>query len=148
MITGQYYEEFNVGDKFITPRKTIKESAITVMLSLGGLRNPVFVDEEYAKTTVFGGCVTPGELTVVFMGGLNEQLDMWWDTVLVGVDKMKFKSPLMAGDTIYNEIEIIDKKETSKTNWGIVVDKSVCKNQKGEVVAELDFTHLVPRKSK
>ena len=144
MIKGYYYEQFHVGGKIITPRRTITEAAINTILSLGGMRNPVFVDEEYAKTTVFGTCVAPGELTVVFMGGLNEQLDMWWDTVLVGIDKMKFTNPLKPGDTIYNEIEIISMRETSKPEWGIVVDRSICKNQKGEVVAELEFTHLVP----
>ena len=146
MIKGAYYKEFNIGDKFTTPRKTVTEAAINIMLSLGGMRNPIFIDEEYAKDTVFGTCIAPGELTVVFMGGLNEQLDMWWDTILVGIDKMKFKNPLKPGDTIHNEIEITSKRETSNPKWGLVVDKSVCRNQKGEVVAELEFTHLVPRR--
>ena len=147
MVTGKYYEEFNVGDKFITPRRTITKAAIDIMLSLGGLRNPVFVDEEYAKTTVFGSSVVPGELSIVFMGGLNEQLDMWWDTVLVGIDKMKFKNPLRPGDTIHNEIEILSTRLTSKQGWGLVLDKSTCLNQKGQAVAELEFIHLVPCKT-
>ena len=58
-MRGNYYEDLNMGDRFITPGKTITEAAITIMLSLGGFSNPVFVDEEYAKTTVFGSCVTP-----------------------------------------------------------------------------------------
>ena len=148
MITGKYYDEFNVGDRFVTPGRTVTEAAIDTMLSLGGLRNPVFVDEEYAKRTVFGSRVAPGELTLVFMGGLNEQLDMWWDAILIGMNNVKFRNPLRAGDTIYNEIEIISKRETSKPDWGIVMDRSMCKNQRGEVVVELEFTHLVPRHPK
>ena len=147
MIKGKYYEDINIGDYYVTPGRTVNESAITSMLTLGGMRNPIFLDEGYASKSVFKSCIAPGELTIVFMGGLNEQLDMWWDTVLVGIDKVKFRNPLKSGDTIHNEIEIISKRETSKHGWGLIIDRSTCKNQKDKVVAELEFIHLIPRRA-
>lgn len=149
-MKGRYFEEFNVGEKYITPRKTVTEAAITMMVALGGLRMPIFIDDVYAKNTVFGTRIAPGEVILLFMGGLNEELDIWGDTMigLVGINNVRFKNPLRAGDTIHDEFEIIDLRETSRSDRGLMVDRTICKNQKGAVVAEVEFTHMVIRRPK
>ncbi len=145
---GKYFEEFNVGDKIITPGKTITEGAITMMVGLAGFVIPLFNDEEYAKTTVFGGRIAPGRLTLFVMGGLVEQTALFEDTViaLVGITNVRVKGPLRAGDTIRVEMEITGKKETSRPDRGLIVHKELCKNQRGEVIVEAEVTHLMRRK--
>lgn len=146
---GKYFEEFNVGDKFVTPGKTISEGTIDTMVGLAGFILPLFTDEEYCKTsTPFGGRIGPGRLTLLVMGGLSEQTGIWEDTViaLVGLNNVRIKSPLRAGDTIRVEMEIIDKKETSRPNRGLITHKETCRNQRGEVVVEAEAIHLVRRK--
>lgn len=83
-------------------------------------------------------------------GGTEEQLGIFDDTVvaLTGLDKVRFKSPLHAGDTIKLEIEIIDKRETKNPEQGIIVHKEYCLNQRGEIVLEAESTHLMLRKPK
>ena len=147
-MTGKYYEDFQVGEKHTSPGKTVTDTHITLMVGLSGYNEPYFLDEEAAKKTMFGGRVAPGRMTVFLMGALAEQIGIFHDTAIamVGLDKIKIKSPLRAGDTIRVVAEIVDKKETSRPDRGIVVHKETCLNQRDEVVAEVEVTHLIKRK--
>lgn len=147
-MSGKYFEDFNIGDKFVTPGRTVTEGAIATMVGLGGFVHPLFNDEEYAKTTIFGGRIAPGRLTLFFMGGLEEQLGIYEGTLvaLVGLDKIRFRAPVRPGDTLRVEMEVTDKKESSKPDRGLIVHKSICRNQRGETVAETEASHLVKRK--
>ncbi len=149
-MKGLYYEDFKVGDRFTTQAKTITEGAITVMVGLGGYTVPIFTNEEYARTTIFKGRIAPGRMTIFMAGGLEEQLGIFDETVvaLIGIDKVRFKNPLRAGDTIKVEIEIIDKRETKNPEQGIVINKESCLNQRGEIILEAEATHLMMRKPK
>ena len=143
---GKRWKELRVGDKFISPDKTITDAHISTIIGLSGFIASFFVDEEYANRTVFGGRVAPGRLTLLLMGGLFEQTDIFdVDQViaLVGLDKMRLRAPLRAGDTITVESEIIEKRQTSKPDRGIIVHMETCWNQKGEVIAEMEVTHLL-----
>ncbi len=149
-MRGLYYEDFKVGDKFTTPAKTITEATITIMVGLGGFTLPLFSDEEYAKTTIYKGRIAPGRMTLFMMGGLDEQLGIFDGTVvaLVGIDKVRIKHPLRAGDTIKVELEITGKRETKNPKHGIVIHQETCLNQRGEIVLEEEVTHLMMRKPK
>jgi acyl dehydratase len=146
-MARKYFEDFKAGDKFITPRKTATEAMITLATAIGGYTNPLFLDEETAKNSRFGGRIAPGRLSFFLMGGLEEEA-VWQDTpgILVGVNNMTFKNPLRAGDTIRCEIEILELRETSKAQWGIERHKSTLLNQKNEVICEHEATHLVERR--
>ena len=146
---AKYWEDYTVGEKFKTPGKTITEGAISIMVGLGGFIMPIFLDEEECKKGIFGTRIAPGRLTIFFMGGLEEQSDMWDEEsiiALLGLDKVRVKAPLRAGDTIRVVMEVTDKKETRKPNRGIIFHRSVCINQKGEEVAETETTHMVKRR--
>ena len=146
---GKYFEEFNIGDKFISPGKTVTDTLITTVVGLAGFNERFFHDEEHAKAyTPYGGRIAPGRLTLLLMGALSEQIGIWFDTViaLIGLDDVKISAPLRAGDTIKLEIEIVDKRESRKADRGIIVHKETCRNQRGEVIAEAKTTHLVRRK--
>ena len=148
-MATRYWEDYNVGDRFQTPGKTISQAMIDIMVGLGGYTEPFFLDEEEAKKTIFGSRIAPGRMTLFLMGGLEEQSGMWDEETmmaLMGLDSIRVKAPLRAGDTIRVEMEITEKRETSKADRGIVIHKSVCKNQKGEEVVETVAAHLVKRK--
>jgi acyl dehydratase len=143
-MARKYFEDFKVGDKFVSARKTITEAMITIAIGVGGYTNPLFLDEETAKGSRFGGRIAPGRLTFFIMGGLEEE-SVWHDTpaILVGVNNMTFKNPLRAGDTIRCEVEILELRESSKAQWGLERHKSTCLNQRNEVVCEHEATHLI-----
>ena len=59
---GKYFEDFNIGDSFITVSRTVTEADVTIFAGLSGDYNQLHTDEEYAKKTVFGGRVAHGFL--------------------------------------------------------------------------------------
>lgn len=143
-----YYEDFNIGDTYTTPGKTVTEAMITLMVGLGGFVFPLFNDEEYARNTPFEGCIAPGPMTLFLMGGLEEQSMIYGDDAIaiLGIDRVRFKAPLRAGDTIRVNVDILAKRETSKPNAGIVTHKSNCINQNGEVIVESESSVLIKKK--
>ena len=148
---SKYWEDYQVGEQFVTPGRTISEGMLNTIVGLAGFTLPLFWDEEEAKKTAFGTRIGPGRITLLFMGGLEEQSGFWDEetmVALVGIDKVKITSPLRAGDTLRVYGEVIEKRETKNPGRGIVVHRSVCKNQKAETVAETETTHLVKRKPK
>ena len=56
----RYWEDYNVGQRFQTPGKTISQAMIDIMVGLGGYTEPFFLDEEEAKKSLYGGRIAPG----------------------------------------------------------------------------------------
>ncbi len=143
-----FFEEFKIGDRFLTNGKTITEGAITVMIGLAGFTLPLHVDEEFCKRTPYKTMLPPGRLTLFVMGALEEQTGIYGNEVmaLLGLEKVRFPAPLKAGDTIHVEMEVIDLKNTKKPDRGVMVHRSKCLNQKGEIIVECEVAHLIRRK--
>ncbi len=147
MLQGKYYEEFKLGDEFVTPGKTITESLITLCVGLGGYIVPFFLDEEYARKTVFKGIVAPAHVTLLVLGGIVEQTGLFHETVVALTTlEASFKAPVRAGDTLRAELEVVEKKETSNPGIGSVTINHVVKNQRDVVVAEARIAHLMKRR--
>ncbi|MBI4763561.1 MAG: MaoC family dehydratase N-terminal domain-containing protein [Deltaproteobacteria bacterium] len=138
------FGEIMVGDRFKSPSKTISETAITLCVGLAGMTAPFFNDMEAAGKTALGWQAAPGRMTLMMMGGLEEQTEIFAEpAILIGLNNVRFRKTVMAGDTIRIEMAITEKKETSKPGQGLVVHRSICKNQKDEVVMEVDNVHIV-----
>jgi len=144
----KYWEDYKLGEKFLSPGRTISEGIINIITGLAGFTLPLFWDEEEAKKTIFKTRIAPGRMTLLFMGGLEEQCGFWDEetiVALIGIDRVRITNSLRSGDTIRVEGEIIEKRETKNLGRGIIVHRSTCKNQRGEVVAKTETTHLVKR---
>lgn len=150
MLPSLYWEDFQIGAKYTTPGRTLTEGAIDIMVSLAGFVLPMMLDEEAAKKTVFGTRVVPGRLVLLYMDAMDEHIGIFNDTSIaeVATDKVNFVKAVKAGDTIRAEIEITGKRETSKPDRGIIVHRSRCFNQHGELVVECEATHLMRRRPK
>jgi acyl dehydratase len=71
MGTGQYYEEFEIGDTHVSQGRTITEADVATFAGLSGDYNPLHTDAEFAKTTIFGERIAHGMLTVAMSTGLS-----------------------------------------------------------------------------
>ena len=142
-----YYEDFEEGMVFETPRRTITEADIVNFACLSGDFNPLHVDEEFAKNTIFGRRIAHGALTFAVMTGLWDMLGIIKGTTIAfyGVDKLRFIKPVYPGDTLRVKITVTEKKE--KETGGLVVLHNEVLNQRDEVVLVCDVKLLVKKKS-
>jgi acyl dehydratase len=124
------------------------EAAIEICAGLSGDYNPLHTDEEFAKKTQFGTRIAHGPLTYLFAAGLLFQLHLYDDTLVafLGFDKLKFTGPVKIGDTIHAVTKVIDRRETSKPDRGVVKRDLRVYNQRGEMVLEAETNFLIKRR--
>ncbi|WP_232319153.1 MULTISPECIES: MaoC/PaaZ C-terminal domain-containing protein [Sporosarcina] len=136
-----FYEDFQVGDVYFSPSRTVTEADIVNFAGLSGDYNALHTDEEYARDSIFGQRIAHGMLGMVIASGLFTRTDLNGRMsptllALLGIDSWKFISPIKINDTIRLEIEIADKRETSQGGKGIVFFKRKVINQNGDLLQE------------
>jgi acyl dehydratase len=149
-MKGKYFEDFEVGQEYVTRGLTITESHVFAFAGLSADFNPLHTDETVASKTPFGTRVAHGLLGLVVASGLINQLGLTEGTTLalLGFKDWQFKGPIKFGDTIRVKISIIDKKETSKPGRGIINRKLEVINQHDELVQSGESALMVMSRSK
>jgi 3-hydroxybutyryl-CoA dehydratase len=107
--------------------RIITATDIASFADLSGDYNPIHMDEEYAKKTLFGGRIAHG---VISLGLLSAAMAQLPGLPIFMSQSVKFVKPVSIGDTITASVEVIDMRPDK----GIVTLKNTCANQKGEVV--------------
>ena len=145
---GVLFDDYKIGATYKTLGRTVSETDIVNFVNLGGFTEPLFMDMEYvAKESVFGRRAAPGVMTFALSEGLCMQTGLIHGTGMAWLGgEVKVVAPVLAGDTIYVEIEIVDKRETKKPDRGIVTYKHRVLNQRGETVMELKLQRMIKRK--
>ena len=148
-MTGLYWEEWKIGAEFVTSARTITETDIINFAGISGDYNPLHIDEEFCRTTQFGTRIAHGPLVYSIATGLIFQLHLYDDTLIafLGFDSLKFTKPVKIGDTIHARVEVIEKRETSKSDRGIMKRLFQVLNQNNELVQEGVQAFLLKRNS-
>ena len=147
---GHYFEDFEIGQELVTPARTVTSTDIVNFACLTGDFNEVHTNFEYCKTTPFGEPVAHGPLVYGIMGGLQYASGVNDGTLLglLQIDGWRMLAPVKHGDTIRVHATVVDKKETSKTDRGVVSLLRKCVKQDGSVVQEMKATLMYRRRPK
>ena len=147
---GRYFEDFEVGSEFVTPARTITSTDIVNFACLTGDFNEVHTNFEYCKTTPFGEPIAHGPLIYGIMGGLTYASGINDGTLLalLQIDNWRMLNPVKHGDTIRMQSQVLEKKESSKPDRGVVTFLRKCVKQDGSVVQEMKATLMYKRRPK
>jgi acyl dehydratase len=141
------FDRLSVGDRFAPATgRTITDGIASVVVALAGYTHPLFNDEDYVKAGGhFAGRPLPGEVTLAFAGGLAEQAGVFDDSVvaLAGFEDVRFPAPLLVGDTIRLEMEVVAKRKSSTPGRGVLRFRWCCKNQDDAVVLVAEGSMVV-----
>ena len=86
-------------------RKVVEDKDIEAFADVATDRNPVHLDEEYARETIFGGRIAHGMLTAGLISAvIGEQLP-GHGTVYLG-QTLKFMAPVRPGDEVFTEVSV------------------------------------------
>jgi 3-hydroxybutyryl-CoA dehydratase len=121
--------------------KTISESDVYLFAGISGDFNPVHVDAEFAKESIFGARVAHGALTVSLGAGILGTELPGLGTIAVSA-QYNFRAPVFIGDTITARGEVVAldlerNRATIALTWT---------NQTGIVVADGEAVVLPPRR--
>jgi itaconyl-CoA hydratase len=143
MTHGKYFEELNVGDKFLhDQRRTVTEMDNVLFCALTMNDQPLHIDAEFAKQTEFGQRVVNGIFVLGVVVGLSVSgLSEGTIVANLAFDHVSQPRPVFHGDTISCETEILEKRESkSKPDRGIVRLKHIGRKQDGTIVCECERT--------
>ncbi len=144
---GLNFEQHQVGATYRTLARTVSETDIVTFVNLGGFTEPLFMDMEYvARESVFGRRAAPGALTFALSEGLIMQTGLIHGTGMAWLGgEIRISAPVLEGDTLRVEVEVIDKRETKKPDRGVVTYRHRVLNQRGEVVLEARIQRMIRR---
>lgn len=142
------WEDFNIGDKVVSQGITITDTHLVNWAGLTMDFYSLHMDEEFAKKTAFGSRIAHGPLIFAMSIGLVGMTGFYGDSIIawLGLENMRIPAPTRIGDTIRVEVEVKEKRETSKPKRGICVFTYKVKNQRDEDVMTLDVLQLMHRR--
>ena len=140
-VVERPYAEIEEGET-ASITKMISEADIVNYAGIIGDFNPVHVNPEYAKTTMFGERIAHGMLTASFISTLV-------GCCLPGINalylsqEVKFVRPVKIGDTVTATAEVIEKIAAKRR----IIMKTVVTNQRGEIVIVGKAVAMVMKKA-
>ncbi|HMV77628.1 MAG TPA: MaoC/PaaZ C-terminal domain-containing protein [Leptospiraceae bacterium] len=118
MNTKHTLDDYKIGEKFVTPGRTITESDIVSFAGLSGDFHPLHTDSVYAEKTQFGERIAHGMLVLSIGTALPYRLGPNYFLpesfiAFYGMENVRFTAPVKIGDTIRFEGEVtgIDMKD-------------------------------------
>ncbi len=131
---GMLFDEFEVGQEWDSPARTITEADVVTFAAFSGDHNPLHTDEEFAKTTQFGGRIFHGPGVFAIATGLESRLGIKEGTAIAFLGMTwSLKAAVKPGDTIHVHERVAAVRTTSKPDRGIVTFDVAVLNQRGEV---------------
>lgn len=144
------FEDYTLGERLVSPARTITEADIVNFAMITGDWHPIHINAEYAKESPFGQRIAHGMLTM----SLGGSLCMWMGPnvfapksfiAFLAMDEIRMKSPTFIGDTLRWEGEIAGLEAKSQGR-GVITYSCEVKNQRDEVCASYVQKILVGRR--
>ncbi len=116
-------------------RKTVSESDVYLFAGISGDFSPNHVDEEFMRSTRYGGRIAHGALLVAYMSGCSTDIVALcpelkdYHPVSLGYDRIRFLQAVCIGDTVEMRYVIAScDRDKSRTTADITIT-----NQTGEL---------------
>lgn len=143
-----YFEDFEVGAKYITPEKVLTSTEMDLYCLATGHRQH-HLDVRLAKSLGFKDKIAAGLFNLSQIDDLMIQIGLLNKATLnLGHDNVRYMAIVYPGDSIKLEVEVIGKKEVAKwKDKGIVTFKILEKNQDNVVVLEAENSQQIKHRN-
>jgi len=103
---GYFLEDLSVGMS-ASFSKTLTDADIVMFSGVSGDTNPVHLDEEYAKDTIFEGRISHGMLSAGFISAVLGTKLPGPGCIYVS-QALRFKAPVRPGDTVTARVTVLE----------------------------------------
>ena len=142
-----YFEDFHVGQEFITKARTVTEADVVNFAALSWDTNQLHTDAEFASKGAFGERIAHGMLGIVIHSGLSQMLGIMEGTILAFLGMTwRFHLPIRIGDTVHVVQRVKEMRESSKEDRGILTFEKELVNQRDEIVQTGTTTVLLAKR--
>jgi itaconyl-CoA hydratase len=143
---GRTYEEFRIGDIYEhRPGRTLSETDNAWFTLLTMNTHPLHFDAHYAEKSEFGRPLMNSTFTLAVVAGMSVSDISQKAVANLGWTDIKLLAPVFAGDTIYAESEVLEKRVSkSRPNQGIVTVRTIGTKADGTRFMSFVRSVLVP----
>ncbi len=138
-LGGYYLEDLREGMSAVYT-KTVTDADLEQFAEISGDFNPVHMDPEYAKTTMFKGRIAHGMLSASFISTVLGTKLPGPGAIYIS-QNLRFKAPVRPGDTVTAEVTV---KSVDLDRSRVSVD-TIC-TVNGKPVIEGDAVMMVPKR--
>ena len=149
-LTGQdnWFEDFRPGDVWKHARgKTVEPLEQVLITNMAMNTASSHFDEHQMKDSPWGKRIAFGGVTIGMVIGLAAQDTAEHVLAELGMDKIRLKSPVFHGDTLYAWSEVLTTEDSAQPDAGIVTFRHHGTNQRDQVVFEGERRVLLKRRS-
>lgn len=107
-----YFEDLAVGMRETT-RNVVTKEKVAAFAEISGDHNPIHLDESYAATTPFGGCIAHGVFTASFVSAAIATRLPGPGSIYIS-QTLSFRAPVMIGATVETTIEVLELVERGR----------------------------------
>lgn len=142
---GGDYEDFEPGMVIRHwPGRTISEADNTWLTLLTMNQHPLHFDQHYGAGAEYGKVLVNSGITLCLIGGMTVQALSARAVANLGWDKVRLKSPVFVGDTLYATSRILDKRlSRSRPGQGIITVETTGSKSTGETVIVFERSFMV-----
>ena len=139
-MVSVYYEDLQVGQS-ASMEKTVTDADVRAFGEATGDLNPLHLDEEYARRTIFRGRVAHGALSIGFISAVVGTKLPGEGTIFLTA-KTDFKAPVRIGDHVVTTCTVREIRERRE----VVLD-CIC-TVAGKLVVSGEALVLAPKRPK
>lgn len=147
-MTDRYFDDFEVGERFVSRGVTLSESQI-LDFALSYDPQPFHIDREAAAETPYGGIIASGFQTLAlgFRMFYQEKIINACAMGSPGMAELRWLAPVRPGDTLSTIAEVKGKQPSkSRPDRGRVEMAFAVQNQRKEVVMTFLTTIIMGRR--
>lgn len=131
-----YFDDVQVGQEWESLGRTVTQADIVNFAGLSGDFNPIHMDHEFCKNTVFRQPIAHGLLVLSIGSGLGVACPLVRTLAFLSIREWKFHEPVFIGDTIRMKTKVLEKEERARGKRGIVTWERVIVNQHQKIVED------------
>jgi acyl dehydratase len=131
-----YFDDVEIGQDWESLGRTVTESDIVNYAGLSGDFNPIHMDHEFAKTTLFRRPIAHGLLVWAISSGLGINSPPMRTLAFLSIRDWQFKGAVFIGDTIRLRSKVLEKETRARGRRGVITWQREIINQEGKVVQE------------
>jgi 3-hydroxybutyryl-CoA dehydratase len=118
----------------------VSDALVLGFAGVTGDRNPLHLDEEFARTTRFGRRIAHGMIAAAQISSVLGNTLPGPGTIYLS-QSLQFLEPVYVGDSVTARVTVIAVKEAKQ----VATFETVCENQRGEIVLRGEAVVLFPQ---
>jgi acyl dehydratase len=145
---GNRFEDFTVGRQFKHHwGRTLTAGDNVAFATLTLHYNPLYTNSDYARAHGHRDLVVCPLLLFNTVFGLTVEDLSEGGGPFLGVDKLAYHRPVIVGETVYADSEVVTCRETeSRPDYGIVTWHTYGRSADGDIVIDFERTNLVRKR--